>query len=749
MVVDRLSKIWPEWKIEKQIGKGSFGVVYEATREENGITGKAAIKVISIPVDSSEVDSLRSEGLDENATRTYFQGVVNDFVNEIRMMESFKGIQNIVSVEDFKVVEKEDEIGWEIFIRMELLKPFNNYLQEKKMSEQDVIRLGSDICNALEICAQRKIIHRDIKPENIFVNDFGFFKLGDFGIARKMEHMTVGLSQKGTQNYMAPEIFAGNQYDERVDIYSLGIVLYRLLNGNRMPFIDTEDKLRDPNARREALDRRIRGDELPPPSEASPEMANLILRACAYDPDQRFANAAEMRNALIQIQAGTYQPMELDATMRVNHAATPASGLNATMRVRNAPQTANSQEGDVPVNTFGKKKAKWPVILAIFLALAVVGAGLTFAYLHIKEAMSNNSDVIPTETLVPTEEPEVTETPTPEPTATNAPVPTLTNPPTPTPPPPTITPTNTPTPTPTDMPTPMPPPPTVTPTNTPTPAPPTPTVTPTDTPTPAPPPPTITPTNTPTPTPTATPVPKRHSYNEDYICTECGHAYYTEGLTYKLHDLGTYYIVTGIGSAKGTELIIPTEYNGKPVREIASGAFKNQSLITKLVIPSTVKSIDSYAFGNMLSLKEIHFNAVECAVRYTNSYPFSKAGQEEDGIKLIIGSKVTQIPSLLFTGSSAADYANIASITFKGTEVTKIGSGAFRYCRKLKEITIPASVVTIDGSAFGGCESLASVNMENPYTWYSGSTVITGMEDPETAAGILTSKYVSKKLTRQ
>lgn len=244
MSVEVLKQIWPEWQIEgKPLGKGSFGVVYKAVRRDHGVESYAAIKVISIPTDPSEVDSLRSEGLDMNATRTYLRGIVNDFVSEIQLMESMKGVQNIVSVEDYKVVEKTGEIGWDIYIRMELLTSFNNYICDKKLTEEEVIKLGCDICTALEICAKRNIIHRDIKPENIFINDFGYFKLGDFGIARKMENMTGGLSQKGTFNYMAPEVANSSEYDARVDTYSLGIVLYRLLNGNRLPFLDTEKQL--------------------------------------------------------------------------------------------------------------------------------------------------------------------------------------------------------------------------------------------------------------------------------------------------------------------------------------------------------------------------------------------------------------------------------------------------------------------------------------------------------------------------
>ena len=293
-----IEKIWPEWKVESQIGKGAFGSVYKAVRTDHGLTSTAAIKVLHIPQDESEVTSLRSEGLDLNGTRTYLQGIVDDFVGEIKLMESLKGVQNIVSVEDYQVVERREELGWDIYIRMELLTPFDVWICSHPMTEKDVIRLGIDLCTALELCEKRNIIHRDIKPANIFVNDFGFFKLGDFGIARKLEATSGNLSKKGTYNYMAPEVANGSAYDSRVDIYSLGIVLYRLLNHNRLPFLNSEQQLMDPNARREAMERRLKGEALPPPKEASPAVANLILCACAYDPEKRFRTASAMKAEL-------------------------------------------------------------------------------------------------------------------------------------------------------------------------------------------------------------------------------------------------------------------------------------------------------------------------------------------------------------------------------------------------------------------------------------------------------------------
>ncbi len=351
-----ISNVWPEWQIEKQLGKGSYGVVYQAIRRDNNVESHSAIKIISIPSDSSEVDSLRSEGLDMDGTRTYFKGIVDDFVREIQLMETLKGIQNIVSVEDYKVVEKSDTIGWDIYIRMELLTPFNTYICDKNLSEEEVIKLGTDICTALEICGQRNIIHRDIKPENIFVNDFGYFKLGDFGIARKLENMTGGLSQKGTFNYMAPEVANGNEYDARVDTYSLGVVLYRLLNNNKLPFLDTEKQLLNPNERKLAVERRIRGEALPAPCNASPSMANLILRACAHNPNERFNSATEMKQALARIADGTYAVDDtgLDKTTAVRSASV---NYDATTAVRKATGTV-SQNEQPEVNSFGDEPKK-------------------------------------------------------------------------------------------------------------------------------------------------------------------------------------------------------------------------------------------------------------------------------------------------------------------------------------------------------------------------------------------------------
>lgn len=380
MAKELLKTIWPEWTLGERIGAGSYGEVYEAIRSDYNVEGHAAIKIISIPNSEAEVDSLRADGMDLEASKTYLQNVVTDFVNEIQLMVSLEGSPNIVDVKDYRVVEKTEGIGWYIFIRMELLTSFGEYISDKKLSEADVIKLGCDICTALEICEKQNIIHRDIKPGNILVHKNGTFKLGDFGIARKLVNVSGGLSQKGTRNYMAPEVATSTKYDKRVDIYSLGLVLYRLLNEDRMPFLESK-QLRSPLELERAIERRIQGEAIPIPIEASPEMADLILRACAFDPDKRFSSATEMKQALMDVANGTYQIINPElATEKQNE-----SGQNIedeyekTTAVRKA-KTAEKPTVDTEsasVNTFGtsgkKQKKKRSKKFFLFILIFLVG----------------------------------------------------------------------------------------------------------------------------------------------------------------------------------------------------------------------------------------------------------------------------------------------------------------------------------------------------------------------------------------
>ena len=286
------------WNITRLLGEGSYGKVFEIERSEFGQTYRAALKVITVPQSSAEVRSVISEGMSVSQAEAYFHGIVEELMHEFSIMFKLKGTANVVSCEDLRVLEHPDGIGWDILIRMELLHPLLPYVYEHPMARRDIIRLGIDICKALELCQRYNIIHRDIKPENIFISDNRDYKLGDFGIARTIERTSSGLSKKGTYSYMAPEVYAGKEYGFSVDTYSLGLVLYRMLNKNRGPFLPQPPEAITFSSREQALARRMSGEPLPRPFYGEGRLGEIVLKACAFDPKDRYSSPQQLRQEL-------------------------------------------------------------------------------------------------------------------------------------------------------------------------------------------------------------------------------------------------------------------------------------------------------------------------------------------------------------------------------------------------------------------------------------------------------------------
>ncbi len=292
---------WPGWTMVRKIGAGSFGTVYEIETKEDGVIRKAALKVMSIPPSRADIQVLYDSGIatsQEEAT-TYINYQIETVSQEFRVMAALKGNPNIVSFENHMVLPHEGWPGADILIRMELLTPLNQYLRSHVMDEEEVIRLGMDICNALQTCHAMTppILHRDIKAANVMVDDDHHFKLGDFGVARVMEGSKSAHTMAGTEDYMAPEVVQMTGYRATADLYSLGILLYRMLNNNRNPFLPTEGSL-TAEIRNEARLKLLNGVPVPPPMNGSKDLYNVIRKVLSYDPKDRYQTAADFRAAL-------------------------------------------------------------------------------------------------------------------------------------------------------------------------------------------------------------------------------------------------------------------------------------------------------------------------------------------------------------------------------------------------------------------------------------------------------------------
>ena len=356
--------VFGKWYITKQLGAGSYGKVFEIQRTDalDGTVYRGALKAITIPSSPEELQSVLDEdGLDRQGASSYFRETVVALNREIALMNKVKGHSNIVSYEDHDVIEHADGIGWDILIRMELLTPISQYFKQfDTIPRLAVLRLGIDLCRALEVCEKYSIIHRDIKPANIFISDTGDFKLGDFGVARTASASTGASTFAGTVNYMAPEVFRREKYTASVDTYSLGLVMYQLLNANRMPFYPPYPQPLTALAKERAHDRRLAGEPLPDPVNASGPLADILRKACAPVPADRFASPTEMRLALEAVLNGASDaapvPDAGDATVRaaVPAAEVPAADTTVTVAAGTEAPDAADETTRLP---FGQQPA--------------------------------------------------------------------------------------------------------------------------------------------------------------------------------------------------------------------------------------------------------------------------------------------------------------------------------------------------------------------------------------------------------
>ena len=295
---------WPDWKIVKYLGGGAYGKVYEIERTISGTQEKekAALKIVSRPKDEDEIEEYEVSGYDKESIIESYKSEIQNYVQEYKLMKALQGQTNIVSCDDFTVVWNENGIGGKVFIRMELLTPLNQVLKERALSVEEIIQLGKDIASALILCEKKNIIHRDIKPANIMVSQFGNYKLGDFGVSKIMDHATYATAM-GTPEYQAPEVVHMKKYGQTADIYSLGITLYWLLNNRRMPFIGANEQL-TVEQKNEAMEKRYRGEKLPAPKNGSAKLKKIVLKACEYNPEDRYASAQELYDDLDTLRSG-------------------------------------------------------------------------------------------------------------------------------------------------------------------------------------------------------------------------------------------------------------------------------------------------------------------------------------------------------------------------------------------------------------------------------------------------------------
>lgn len=274
------SPLWGHWVLGERIYRSSNCSVYLLCWDRLDEPVESVVKVVTLLGSGQELEDKRRRVMEE-----------------IHAMEQLRSCGNAVTLLDdaiYPLLEEGDLCGYDILLRMEHLTCLSDLLREGEvLPPEEVRRLAFDLGRALADAHRLGIIHRDIKPANIYRTAQGTYQLGDFSVARQTRRPLLE-TMTGTMAYMAPEVARGDAYDGRADLYSLGVVLYQLLNGNHLPMTNDDSTL---SQRENAVRRRWNGDRLPPPS-GDRRLCRMVLRCCQSMPAKRFPSAQALLDAL-------------------------------------------------------------------------------------------------------------------------------------------------------------------------------------------------------------------------------------------------------------------------------------------------------------------------------------------------------------------------------------------------------------------------------------------------------------------
>ena len=257
------------YEIVREVGHGAMGVVYEAL--DPTIGRKVALKAIRFDAIGTTAD--------EAARR---------FKNEARAAGGLSH-PNIVTVYDA------GEDGGNLYLAMEFIDgaTLESLLKtERRLSPARTLDIIRQACAGLDSAHKKGIVHRDVKPGNVMISGDGVVKITDFGIARAGEVMTMTGQVVGTPNYMSPEQVVGNQLDGRSDLFSVGVMLYEMITGER-PF--------EGQSITTIMYKIVHETPVPPrklDSSIHPGLSFMIEKALQKSPDARFQTGAELTQAL-------------------------------------------------------------------------------------------------------------------------------------------------------------------------------------------------------------------------------------------------------------------------------------------------------------------------------------------------------------------------------------------------------------------------------------------------------------------
>ncbi len=253
------------------------------------------VKTISIPASQVQLEALLLTGAypDEDAAKGYFKELARGVRDEVEILDRLSAQRGFLPYTKYQIVPMEEGVGYEVFLISPYKRSLSQQFKSGPLTHLSAVNMGIDLCAALSVCREAGFLYVDLKPGNIFLDENQEYHIADLGFVDLNSLKYASLPDRYRSDYVPPEVSdAYATLNTTMDTYALGLVLYQVFNNGQLPFDSEED-------RKNLMERLENGDALPPPAYADYEMAEIILKACAFHPEDRWSTPNEMGHALI------------------------------------------------------------------------------------------------------------------------------------------------------------------------------------------------------------------------------------------------------------------------------------------------------------------------------------------------------------------------------------------------------------------------------------------------------------------
>ncbi len=253
---------------------------------ENETDNKYIVKIISTPASQAQLDALLLSGAyaSVEAADDYFKSLAEGVVEEAKVLEKLSQLEGFFPYTNVQLTSMDEETGYDVYLLSPYRKTLAQLLRRDSMTHLSALNLALDVCAALTICRRSGYLYVDLKPENIYLDSGKSSKIGDIGFISLNSLRFASLPERYRSAYTAPEISdAFASLNTTVDVYALGLILYQIFNDGLLPSVNHDDS----------------NIAIAPPAYADYEMAEIILKACDPNPENRWQDPVEMGQAIV------------------------------------------------------------------------------------------------------------------------------------------------------------------------------------------------------------------------------------------------------------------------------------------------------------------------------------------------------------------------------------------------------------------------------------------------------------------